>query len=205
MTLWGLFKCISTKNQAVGRKGFIFATYLPVFSHSTDSEEIYKRHFGKQIPKSISDTMFKKLALATKAGDDILTYDIKCGGSASQGYYLVEVSAYASKANKINQALVCRAAVHGVLFKGFSGDNGCTSQRPLAANAAVEEQHQEFFKPFFKDDGDYRNYASMVAGSMKTQKVGNQFKVNALVTVSKDRLRTDLEKAGIIKGLNSGF
>jgi len=45
----------------------------------------------------------------------------------------------------------------------------------------------------------------MVAGSMKTQKVGNQFKVNALVTVSKDRLRTDLEKAGIIKGLNSGF
>ena len=132
-------------------------------------------------------------------------YSIRCGGSGTQGYYIVEVSAYASKTSQISQSLVCRCAVHGVLFKGFSGSNGCTSQRPLTGSPMVEHQHQEFFEPFFKDGGGYSSYASMVDGSLKTQKEGKMYKVTATVSVAKDQLRTDLEKAGVIKGLNSGF
>ena len=36
-------------------------------------------------------------------------------------------------------------------------------------------------------------------------KVGKEYKIGVLVSVSKDALRKDLEAAGIIKGLSSGF
>jgi len=35
--------------------------------------------------------------------------------------------------------------------------------------------------------------------------VGKEYKVGVIVTVFKDNLRKDLEDAGIVKGLNSGF
>jgi GTP-sensing pleiotropic transcriptional regulator CodY len=36
-------------------------------------------------------------------------------------------------------------------------------------------------------------------------KVGKEYKVGIVVSVAKDALRKDLEDAGIIKGLSSGF
>ena len=36
-------------------------------------------------------------------------------------------------------------------------------------------------------------------------KVGKEYKIGLIVSVRKDALRKDLEQAGIIKGLNSGF
>ncbi|MBE6249234.1 MAG: hypothetical protein E7106_08300 [Prevotella sp.] len=143
--------------------------------------------------------------IQAKKDVESLIYSIQCGGSGTQGYYIVEVTTYAKKVSQINQDLVCRCAVHGVLFKGFPGSNGCMSQRPLAGSALVEQQHQEFFGPFFQDGGGYVSYASMVDGSLKTQKEGKKFKVKATVSVAKDQLRKDMEKAGVIKGLNSGF
>lgn len=133
------------------------------------------------------------------------TYDIKCGGSGTQGYYIVEVSAYVNKKNQIGQEIVRKCAVHGVLFKGFNGGQGCSSQRPLVANAMIETQKSEFFQPFFEEGGGYGTYATMVNGSIQTQKVGKQFKVTAIVSVAKDQLRKDLEQVGIIKGLGAGF
>lgn len=143
--------------------------------------------------------------MQAKKDAESLVYSIQCGGSGTQGYYIVEVTAYANKTSQINQDLVCRCAVHGVLFKGFSGSNGCTSQRPLAGSPMIEQQHQEFFEPFFQEGGGYSSYASMVGGSLKTQKEGKRYKVTATISVAKEQLRKDLEKAGVIKGLNSGF
>ena len=36
-------------------------------------------------------------------------------------------------------------------------------------------------------------------------KVGREYKIGVVVSVSKDALRKDLEAAGVIKGLSSGF
>jgi len=46
-----------------------------------------------------------------------------------------------------------------------------------------------------------------VTTSMRTEsvKVGKEYKIGVVVSVSKDQLRKDLEAAGIIKGLSSGF
>jgi hypothetical protein len=43
------------------------------------------------------------------------------------------------------------------------------------------------------------------SGVPQTIKVGKEYKVGMVVSVSKDQLRRDLEAAGIIKGLATGF
>lgn len=131
-------------------------------------------------------------------------YDIQSAGSGAQGYYLVEVSSYVTKSSQIGEDTVLRDAVHGVLFRGFAGANGSPSQRPLAGSALNEQTHQDFFTEFFKSGG-YRSYATFVSGSLKTTRVGKQYKVTGTVSVAKDQLRKDLEKAGVIRSLSSGF
>lgn len=131
-------------------------------------------------------------------------YEIECAGNGAQGSYLVKVWSYSKKqATAQNQAV--KNAVHGVIFKGVPANgNGCTSQRPLANNPSIEYDKAEFFKAFFADGGDYAKYAS-ATNSVETTKVGKEYKVGVVVSVSKDALRKALEAAGVIKGLGSGF
>jgi deoxyribose-phosphate aldolase len=82
--------------------------------------------------------------------------------------------------------------------------NRLTSQKPLAGNASVEQQHIDYFKLFFTD-GTFKRYATLQDGSIQLEKVGKMYKISGIVLVSKEQLRSDLEKEGIVKGLNSGF
>ena len=125
-------------------------------------------------------------------------YEITCAGAGVQGTYLVEVTSY-GKTLDAALAQMKKDAVHGVLFKGISGK--CT-QRPLAGNAEVETEHKDFFDKFFGKSGDYAKYVVDDPNvAMVPVKVGKQYKVTKVVSVKKDMLRRDLEKAGIIKAL----
>jgi len=131
-------------------------------------------------------------------------YDIVCEGEGVQGSYLIKVWSYSKRA-AIATEQSRKNAVHGVIFKGIVGvGQKCQSQRPLASTPTIEQQHADFFKKFFSDGGDYQKY---VTTSMRTEsvKVGKEYKIGVVVSVSKDQLRKDLEAAGIIKGLSSGF
>lgn len=143
-------------------------------------------------------------AFGKKETTGTFVYDISGAGSAIQGYYMVKVSAYVPKKALISTDVVIKCAVHGVLFRGFSGGETCPSQKPLAGST-TEEQHSEFFVPFFKDGGGYANYASVIDGSLQVQRMDKKYKVTAIITVDKNRLRSDLERAGVLKGLSSGF
>lgn len=125
-------------------------------------------------------------------------YNIENAGTGAQGTYLVKVTVI-TKNKKLSDEEIARNAVHGVLFKGFSG------QRPLAGSALAESQNAAFFKDFFKVNGPVKNYVQVVNSSREVKKVGKLYHVSTTVTVSKDQLRRDLENAGIIKGLNSAF
>lgn len=131
-------------------------------------------------------------------------YDIECAGNAVQGTYLVKVWSYSKKAN-IAENQCRKNAVHGVIFKGYGGSQGCVSQRPMANMPGVETQYKEYFDSFFAEGGEYQKYASIIEGSTEVVKVGKEYKVGKIVSVRKDELRKALEAAGIIKGLNSGF
>lgn len=136
-------------------------------------------------------------------------YEVECAGIGKDGTYLIKVWSY-SKNPKVAITQAKKNAIHGVIFKGFSGGGqGCTSQKALASNPNIEEEKADFFDPFFEEGGKFMKYVSESAdGNVDASdrvKVGKEYKIGVLVSVSKDALRKDLEVAGIIKGLSSGF
>ncbi len=135
-------------------------------------------------------------------------YEIECVGIGTEGTYLIKVWSY-SKKPKIAIEQAKKNAIHGVIFKGYAGAQGCTSQKPLVNNPAIEDEKADFFNDFFAEGSKYMKYVG-VAGdgeinSGDVLKIGKEYKIGVVVTVQKDYLRKDLEAAGIIKGLSSGF
>lgn len=128
-------------------------------------------------------------------------YDIEGVETGQQGTYLVKVYVYSKKSSVTTEEFKY-AAVHGVIFRGFTG-KGFGVQRPIA-NIEVQTQHADYFNAFFKN-GDYAAYAQVVNPVADRVKIGKEYKISATVSVSKDALRKTLEGAGIIRSLNSGF
>ena len=144
------------------------------------------------------------LVMSAMSKDEGFNYEIEGAGTGTQGTYLVKITVI-TKDKKIADEKIASCAVHGVLFRGFSNKELRQSQRPLAGSAMAESQHADFFKDFFKESGIAKNYVSSVSGSRQVTKSGKEYKISTIVTVNKEQLHSDLEKAGIIKGLNSGF
>lgn len=143
------------------------------------------------------------LPLTTVAKDNKeLNYEIEGAGTGVQGAYLVKVTV-TSKKTSITDDEIGRCAVHGVLFRGFSSKEHRQMQKPLAGTALNEQQHRDFYDDFFKSA--YKSYVQTVSGSRQVLKAGKEYRITATVSVAKEQLHRDLESAGIIKGLNTGF
>nr|WP_297938344.1 hypothetical protein [uncultured Lachnoclostridium sp.] len=134
-------------------------------------------------------------------GDKIPDYDIIGAGSGNEGMVLVKVFVYSKSSS--DQDLK-RAAVHGVVFRGCTGNNS-GSKQPAMASSDAESSHAAFCKDFFADDGECQNYASIIAGSYERVKTSKGYKNGAIVQVDKRALRKALEKAGVVRSLSSGF
>ncbi len=138
-------------------------------------------------------------------------YELECMGTGVKGTYLLKVWSYSSDPQiAIEQAK--KNAIHGVIFRGFSGnrDRGCFTAEPLVRNTNIEVEKKEFFKDFFADGGKYMKFISLtadgaVAASDRLRISKREYKIGVVVSVRKDALRKDLEDAGIIKGLGFGF
>ena len=127
-------------------------------------------------------------------------YEISGAGSGTEGTCLVRVYVYGNASD----ASIKRAAVHGVIFRGFSGTSSGAVQ-PAMASETLEETFHDFFKSFLDENGACQNYASIVPASYERIKTQKGTKVGAVVQVMRAALRTELEKQGIIKSLSSGF
>ncbi len=143
---------------------------------------------------------------ANKDTEDFV-YEIEGVGVGTQGTYLVKVWSYSKKPTvAINQAK--KNAVHGIIFKGFSGKPGIPGQKALAT-PAIEQEKKDFFDNFFSDKGNYNRFVTESGdGSVAAEdrmKVGKQYKIGVVVSVNVSALRKELEDAGVIKGLGSGF
>lgn len=135
-------------------------------------------------------------------------YEIECTGIGTEGTYLVKVWSY-SKNGSVAIEQAKKNAVHGVIFKGFSGGQGCATQRAMASNPNIETEKQDFFKLFFADQGNYMKYVNVSSdgniAAKDRMRVGKEYKIGVIVSVMKDALRKDLEAAGVIRSLSSGF
>jgi hypothetical protein len=135
-------------------------------------------------------------------------YEIEAVQTGTQGSYLIKVWSYSKKPNiAIEQAK--KNAVHGIIFKGFTGTSTVPGQKALASNVNLEEEKKDFFKPFFEDGGKYMKFVSTsndgAVAAEDRMKIGKEYKVGVIVTVNVSALRKDLEAAGIIKSLGAGF
>lgn len=136
-------------------------------------------------------------------------YEIECVGIGKPGTKVIKVWSY-SKNAKVANGQAKKNAVHGMVFQGYSGGGqGCTSQKALVADPSIEHQKKEFFEEFFADGGKYMKYVSHSGDAtpeiIGVKLKGYKYKVGVTVTVNTNDLRKDLEAAGIIRGLSSGF
>ncbi len=182
------------------RKVALSATH----GYSKGKTQCSKLHFESFLSKCLTLLILLSFSFATLGAKTRITdtrYDIEGVETGQQGTYLVKVYVYTKKSSATTEEFKY-AAVHGVIFRGFSG-KGFGAQKPLA-KPEVQTQHADFFNAFF-NNGDYATYAQVVNPVADRVKIGKEYKIAATVSVSKDALRKTLEGAGIIRNLNTGF
>ena len=135
-------------------------------------------------------------------------YEIEPVGVGTQGTYLIKVWTYSKKSQvAIDQAK--KNAVHGIIFRGFTGITGVPGQKALSREPNLEVTQGDFFKSFFGQGGDYMRFVSITNdGSIAPEdrlKVGNEYKIGVIVSVNVSEMRKYLEDKGIIKKLGAGF
>ncbi len=144
----------------------------------------------------------KKKQEQADADTQSFRYELEYIKSAGTGLANVKVWNYSKNPNiAIEQTK--KNAVHGVLFKGYSGAGA--TQPPIVRDAAALSNNAEFFKAFFREGGDYMRYVTNVVGSPEVTKVGKEYKIGQTIQVNTAQLRKNLEQAGIVRGLSSGF
>jgi hypothetical protein len=135
-------------------------------------------------------------------------YELEAAGAGSAGTYQVKVWSY-SKDVKTAIEQAKKNAIHGCIFRGFAANGRIQQQGPLTTNPNLESEKEDFFKAFFADGGKYLKYVSIsnqgTIAPGDAIKIGKEYKVGVVVSVMKDELRKDLENAGIIKSMSSGF
>ena len=135
------------------------------------------------------------------------TYETECMGTEMDGSQTLK--SWGNGRNYFDASTQAKKnAVHGIIFQGYAGGGqGCTSQKPLCSDPSIEQQKEEFFSNFFNiNGGKYMKFVSNSGDSTPTvKKVGKEYKIGVVVTVMSDNLRKDLEAAGIVRGLSSGF
>lgn len=137
-------------------------------------------------------------------------YEIEAVQTGSQGTFLIKVWSY-SKTPELAIEQSKKNAVHGIIFQGFAGKQGVPGQKPLANSSSLEYEKADFFNDFFSDyGGRYMKFVSLTTdGSVSAQdrlKIDKKtYKIGVVVSVNVSLLRKDLEDAGIIKKLGSGF
>ena len=176
-----------------------YETRTPVTHESQSSTK--KNSTLIERPYSPSSTQTVPESSSTPINYTIPTYTIEGAGTGVQGTYLVKVTTSAKSPNKVSDTDLALCAVHGVLFRGFSGER--QHQRPLTGNAVNEQQYADFYNTFFQQA--YKQYGYTEPTSRSVMKVGKEYKVSALVSVKKDQLRKDLTQQGIIRGIANGF
>lgn len=139
-------------------------------------------------------------------------YEVETQAKNSSGSYLLKIWSY-SKSTFIAEEQAKKNAIHAIIFQGAPENKDPKKRvapiRPLLQDPALEITHEEFFKEFFKEGGEYKRFARMsnngMADVIKYGKGDKKYKVGVVVLVETANLRKYLEQSGIIKSLSHGF
>lgn len=132
-------------------------------------------------------------------------YEVQFIRTGVEGTELFKVFSYGHNEKECIGAAKSNA-IKAILFKGVPGSGLI---RPMVTEVGAEQKHRDYFEEFFRTGGKYLNYVALSGdGSIDDRdrlRVGNRLKIGIVVSVQKANLRKELEAAGIIRGLSSGF
>ena len=132
-------------------------------------------------------------------------YEVQFLRTGLEGTELFKVYTYCKKEKDCFE-FAKMDAVKALIFKGIPGSG---MQRPMVNEVGAEDKYRDYFKEFFKEGGKYLNYVAIGNdGSISDEdrmKVGKKLKIGVIISVQKANLRKELEAAGIVKKLDSGF
>jgi hypothetical protein len=137
------------------------------------------------------------------------SYELEGISALGDGKFVVKIWSYTKKP-KLDYNDAKRNAIHGLIFKGYVRKGNIPALPPLSNIPGLEQTQIDFFNQFFRDGGDYLKYIAvsnenLAIGAGDLIKLNKGYKIGMIVTVDKNLLKRDLEAAGIIKSLNSGF
>lgn len=136
------------------------------------------------------------------SGTNEFRYDIDYVRAPGDGINIVKIWSYGRSASAAENKCYANA-VHGALFKGFTGNGG--NHPAIVRDANGYADHREYFDKLFSS-GAYMQYCSEVNGTTEVRKISSgEYKVGKEVKVNVRSLRKTLEQNGIIRGLASGF
>lgn len=130
-------------------------------------------------------------------------FEVSCDQKAVQGEQLLTVfSVGKNEKEALREAR--RNAVRAIVFRGVK-TSACT-EPPLLTPDKFTEKADPYFTAFFAEGGQYLAYVEYSGDEVESRvKVGNQVKIGSSVAVHVGRLRSDLEKAGIIESMSGIF
>ncbi len=133
---------------------------------------------------------------------DEFRYEVVSAGVGTEGSELIKVFSYAKNQKKAIE-IGKKNAVHAILFKGVPGSNG-NYTKPAMVKPQDKTANKEFFDEFFKS-GQYLQFVSVSNdGAIDPEdmlRVGGEYKIGIIYSVSKDNLRKYLTDNNIIKSL----
>lgn len=170
------------------------------FVKTANSFGVFQRYHFSGITfvlKSFITILFFAYSLnATAKEKDFWDYEVTCAGYSAD-YDILEVTVVVSKKKELTDVVAKKCALHAVLFRGFQGMAGYSSQPPIITNP--EEADSSYISELLSKD--YSKYTVSVGTSLKVMELKKGYKVTTTVKVAKKLLRKDLENAGIIKKL----
>lgn len=134
--------------------------------------------------------------------DQPWSYEVESVGVGADGTYVLRIWTYWRTPDlPIEEAK--KNAVHAVIFRGIPAGNGATAQ-PALRSAQLTPEETVFFDSFFQSE--YQRFIGSVNSAILVTQTGKkEYKIGAVMSVSKDSLRRYLEEEGVVKSLSSGF
>ena len=134
-------------------------------------------------------------------------YEVETVGVGTEGTKSLKVWAYGKSVDEAVQ-LAKKSAVAACVYRGLPASESVLATPALCPSP--DPEWDGYFKDFFADGGRYINYVNLTSDGdpsgqdrLKLKKGG--YKCAIYVQVLYDRLRKDLEKDGVIAGMNSWF
>lgn len=135
-------------------------------------------------------------------------YEIQIMAVGMDGTKVYKVWGYGKK---VEDAILNakRSAVAAALFKDVPGRSGVEGSPAICTDSDAAEAHTDYFDSFFDYAGAWQNYVNLTSDATPAGKdrlkMKDGYKVGVVVQLLYDNLRKDMEKAKIVKAMDSLF